>query len=200
MKANSVPLAVNPRRYRNATSVYTPLNTQRLPRLGDINDFFSVGPGVLGVALQDGSAALVDEHDYFLLQSAGWTARWTQRKVTGDNCYPSINHGDRIKPLARIILDAQTGEKVRYRNGDRNDLTRGNLLLKAKGGQEIGFSQRVCPQAPALSSEERRRVMAKVRESVGSASIEDRLIAGQLAFTAATSRLAGRPTAAPVQV
>lgn len=189
METNPAPSAPAPRWYGNATSPYTPLNTQSLPRLGCINDFFPIRPGVIGVVLQDGSIVLVEECDYFLLQIAGWTARWTQRKVTGDNCYPSINHGDKIRPLCRVILDARKGETVRYRNGDRNDLTRGNLILKAKGGKEIGCSNRTCPQAPILGATERARTIAAVAASVGSASIDDRLCAGTMAVRAAAPRV-----------
>lgn len=190
METNPAPSAPAPRWYGNATSPYTPLETQRLPRLGGINDFYPIRPGVVGVVLQDGSVVLVEERDYYLLQIAGWTARWTQRKVTGDNCYPSINHGDKIRPLCRVILDARKGETIRYRNGDRNDLTRGNLILKAKGGMEIGFSNRKCPQAPVLCAAERARTVAAVAASVGGASIEDRISTAAIAVRAATPHIA----------
>ena len=186
----STPAAQTPRWYGPATSPYTPDDTQRLPRLGGMNDIVPFSPTVLGVVLQDGSTAKVEARDYCLLQAAGWTARWTQRKVTGNNYYPSINHGDKIRPLARIILDARKGERISYRNGDRNDLTRGNLSLKAKGGKEIGFSHRTCPQAPILSCDERARVIAAVTASVGSASIDDRVSVGEMAVRAAAPHVA----------
>lgn len=195
METNTAPPAPTPRWYGNATSPYTPLNTQRLPRPGCKNDVVKIAPGILGVVLQDGSVALVEATDYHLLQARGWTARWTARKVTGDNQYPSINHGDKIRPLARLILDARDGEKVRYRNGDRNDLRRSNLLLKAKGGNEIGFSRRICPQAPILCSAERARTVAAVAASVGLASFEDRISAGAMAVREAAPRVAAYRTA-----
>lgn len=168
-----------PRKYNAISGWYTPLDTQRLPRPGRTNDLFYVAPRVIGVILQDGSVVLVDADDYHLLQVRGWTARWTARKVTGDNTYPSINHGDRIRPISRIILDARKGERVWSRNGDRNDLRRANLVLKAKGGLEIGFSNRLCQQAPILSRDERGRVIAAVASAVGSASLEDRVAVAQ---------------------
>ncbi|MGE0350826.1 hypothetical protein [Hydrogenophaga sp.] len=189
MKTNSSQTAPAPRWYGNATSAYTPLNTLRLPRVGGINDLAAIKTGVVGVILQDGSMALVDEEDYLLLQQRGWSARWTQRKVTGDNSYPSINHGDKIRSLCRIILNAQVGETIRYRNGDRNDLTRRNLILKAKGGKAIDFGSRSCPQAPILSLKERGRKIAAVIAAVGSASANDRIAAGKLAIDASFSRL-----------
>lgn len=189
MEMISAPSAPAPRWYGNATSPYTPLDTLRLPRIGRTNDFFSVRVGTMGVVLQDGSLVLVEERDYYLLQAAGWTARWTARKVTGDNQYPSINHGDKIRPLCRIILDARKGETIRYRNSDRNDLTRGNLILKAKGGREIGSSQRTCPQAPILSRDERSRVIAAVACAVGTASAGDRIAVGEVAVREASPRL-----------
>lgn len=142
------------------------------------------------MVLQDGSAVIVEEQDYYLLQAAGWSGRWTQRKVTGNNFYPSINHGDKIWPIVRVILDAHKGERISYRNGDRNDLTRGNLILKAEGGKQIGFSGRTCPQAPILSRDERGRVIAAVVASVGSASTEDRVSVGEMAVRAAAPRVA----------
>src|SRR5688572_12106119 len=154
METNPAPMAPAPRWYGNATSPYTPLDTLRLPRTGRTNDVLGIGPGILGVVLQDGTTALVEERDYHLLRASGWSGRWTARKVTGDNTYPSINHGDKSRPLARVILDARKGETIRYHNGNRNELTRADLILKAKGGKEIGFSNRACPQAPILSSEE----------------------------------------------
>lgn len=192
MENNSAPLAPTPRWYGNATSSYTPLETQRLPRTGRINDVLGVAPGMLGVVLQDGTTALVEERDYHLLRARGWIGRWTARKVTGDNTYPSINHGDKIRFLARIILDAREDERVSYRNGDRNDLRRCNLILKAKGGKEIGSSSRSCPQAPILSNEERGRIMVRVGEAVGSATPEDRIAVGQTAVLAALPALLTR--------
>lgn len=185
METNLAPSAPTPRWYGNASCPYTPLNTQSLPRLGCINDFFPVRPGVIGVVLQDGSIVLVEERDYFLLQMAGWTARWTQRRVTGDNCYPSINHGDKIRTIARIILDARDGERIKYRNGNQNDVTRENLILKAKGGKEVGFSHRTCAQAPILSQDERGRMIAIVASAVGCATMQDRLAVGNAAVSKA---------------
>lgn len=184
MQSNSAPQAPTPRWYGHATSPYTPLDTQRLPRVGGINDFFPIAPGVIGVVLQDGSVVVIEERDYYLLQAAGWTARWTQRKVTGDNYYPSINHR-KIRTLARLILDARTDERVGYRSGERNDLTRGNLILKAKGGKEICSANRTCPQAQILSRDERGRILAAVGASVGGASINDRIEVGKAAVRAA---------------
>lgn len=195
METNLAPKAPTPRWYGNATSPYTPLETQRLPRLGCRNDLLGLEPGIVGVVLQDGTVARVHELDYQLTRACGWTGRWTARKVTGDNTYPSINHGDKIRPLARIILDARKGEVVSYRNGDRHDLTRANLILKAKGGKEIGFSYRSCPQAPILSTAERKRIMDRVGLAVGSATQEDRTAVGQVAARAAFPALVLRPGA-----
>jgi hypothetical protein len=189
METTSTQSPPSRRWYGNATSAYTPLNTMRLPRIGGINDLVAVGAGVVAVILQDGSAALVNEEDYALLQRCGWAARWTQRKVTGDNCYPSINHGDKIRPVCRVILNAQEGERVHYRNGDRNDLRRENLILKGKGGEPLDCRSRTCPQAPSLSRNERGRKIAAVSAAVGAASLEDRVNVGRLAATASRSRL-----------
>lgn len=175
MKSSPTPSTPTPRWYGDATSHYTPLDTQRLPRPGGQNETVDLAPSILGVILQDGTVALVDQQDYNLMRTNGWTGRWTARKVTGDNQYPSINHGDKIRPVARLILDARKGERVRYRNGNRNDLTRSNLILNAKGGAEIGSTNRTCPQAPVLCEAERARIAAAVGTAVGSASMQDRI-------------------------
>lgn len=176
---------------------YTPLNTWRLPRTGRMNDVLSVAPGIVGVVLQDGSVALVDEADYQLIRAQGWIGRWTQRKVAGDNSYPSINHG-KIRTVGRLILDARKGEKVSYRDGDQNNLTRANLILKAKGGKEIGSSNRTCPVAPALGAAQVAREVAAVKAAVGNATLEDRIAIGLGAVqVAATSLLGPKRPAAP---
>ncbi|MDD3937974.1 hypothetical protein [Rhodoferax sp.] len=168
-----------PRWYGNATVPYTPLGSTSIPRCGGKNDTTDIAPGIIGVILQDGTVVQVNIEDYNLLRASGWTGRWTARWVTGDNQYPSINHGDRIRVIARVILDARKGETVKYRNGDRNDLTRGNLILKAKGGIKIGSSNRVCPAAPILGSAERNRKFAAISAAVGTVSLCDRFAAAQ---------------------
>ena len=177
MQSNPAPSAPIPRWYGNATCPYTPLGSNSIPRCGGQNDTADITKGIVGVILQDGTVVRVNIEDYNLLRARGWTARWTARWMTGDNQYPSINHGDRIRVVARIILDARKGETVRYRNGDRNDLTRGNLILKAKGGVELGSSKRFCPQAPLIGSAERNRTLAAVATAVGTASMGDRVAA-----------------------
>lgn len=189
MHKNLAPSASTTRFYGASQTPYTPLDTLRTPRIGQTNDLIALGPGLIGVVLQDSSVAQVDESDYQLLRASGWLGRWTQRKVSGNNYYPSINHGDKIWPIVRLILDAQKGEKVYYRNGDTNNLTRANLILKAKGSQEIGFSNRSCPQAPTLSSEERIRSIDRVSEAVGTATPEERIATGIRAVYGATSNL-----------
>lgn len=115
--------------------------------------------------------------DYNLLRKRGWTARWTARKVTGNNTYPSINHGRKILPVARVILDARKDEKVRYRDGDRLNLTRENLSLRAKGGAEINASRRRCRIAPVVSR------IAPHRETAGADSRDVRTAFRAIAVT-----------------
>lgn len=153
---------------------YTPLGTMCLPRPGWQNDTLSIADGVTGVVLQDSSVARVDVTDYQRLRDCGWVARWTSRKVTGNNFYPSINHGDKIRPIARIILDAGKHERVRYRDGNQLNLTRENLILMAKGGKEIDGSNRRAPLAPVVGNAESRRAAARVSASVGHASPAER--------------------------
>lgn len=181
MQSIPAPSAPIPRWYGNATCPYTPLGSNSIPRCGGQNDTVDIAEGIVGVILQDGTVVRVNIEDYNLLRARGWTARWTARWVTGDNQYPSINHGDRIRVVARVVLDARKGEIVRYKNGDRNDLTRGNLILKAKGGIDIGSSKRLCRDAPVLGSAERNRSFAVVAAAVGTASMGDRVAAAQQA-------------------
>lgn len=190
MQSTPAPLAPTPRWYGNATSPYTPLGTMSLPRRGGQNDTEDIAPGIIGVILQDGTVVRVNTDDYNLLRARGWTSRWTARWMTGNNQYTSINHGDRIRVVARLILDARRGETIRYRNGDRTDLTRANLILKAKGGIEIGSAQRFCPLAPILCAAEKARTFATVAASVGSASIDDRIRVGEMAVRAAAPHVA----------
>lgn len=82
--------------YGSARVPYTPLGTSCIPRPGWKNDTLSIADGVTGVVLQDSSVVRINVTDYQCLQDCGWIARWTARKVTGDNFYPSINHGDKI--------------------------------------------------------------------------------------------------------
>ena len=160
--------------YGVARVPYTPLNTQRLPRPGWKNDTLSIADGITGVILQDSSVAHVDAADYQRLRDCGWIARWTSRKVTGNNFYPSINHGDKIRVVSRIILNAGKDEKVKYHDGNQLNPTRANLILTAKGGKEIDSSNRRAPIAPVLGNAESRRSAARVSASVGHASPAER--------------------------
>lgn len=179
-------------RWYGATRVpYTPLGTQRLPRPGWKNDTLGIAGDVTGVILQDSSVAHADAADYQRLQDCGWVARWTSKKVTGNNFYPSINHGDKIRPIARIILNAGKDEKVKYRDGNQLNLTRANLILTAKGGKEIDGSNRRAPIAPVLGNAEGRRSAARVSASVGHASPAERAAtASQAVAKAITQPLA----------
>ena len=150
---------------------YTPTCTNFLPRPGFQNDTVAIAPGVTGVVLQDGNIALVDDEDYISTRDTGWLGRWTARKVSGNNTYPSINHGDMIRPLSRVILDARKGERVRYRTSDRYDLTRKNLVLCGPHGVQINFDNRRSPIAPIIRQEEGARAAARVASKVGTASL-----------------------------
>lgn len=175
--------------YGPANNQYTPLGTSCLPRPGLQNDTVLIAAGITGVVLQDSTVVLVDSDDYDLLRARGWTARWTSRKVTGDNIYPSINHGDKIRPIARIILEAGTDEKVRYRDGNQLNLTRSNLSLRAKGGAEINSSARRCPMAPIVSGDESVRAKARIKTKVGHASSTERKHVAQIAVREAQSNV-----------
>lgn len=160
--------------YGAARIPYIPLGTQRLPRPGWKNDTLGIADGITGVILQDGSVTHLDAADYQRLLECGWVTRWTSKKVTGNNFYPSINHGDKIRVISRIILDACKDEEVKYRDGNQLNLTSANLILRAKGGNEIDGSSRRAPMAPALGNAENRRSAARVSASVGRASPAER--------------------------
>ena len=182
--------------YGAARTPYTPLGTSCVPRPGWLNDTLTISRTVTGVVLQDATVVVVNTDDYHLLRERGWTARWTARKVTGNNFYPSVNHGDKIRPIARLILDALRDEKVRYRDGNQLNLTRANLRLIAKGGIEIDSSHRSCPLAPIVGSAESRRAAARVFASVGNATQAERVnIAAQAVRGAAPAILVARTAA-----
>lgn len=141
---------------------YTPLNTMLEPRTPYRNDVEEIDADTLGVILQNGSVVRVERGDYERLRKMGWLGRWTARKVTGNNTYPSVNHGTRIIPLGRVVLGATPGEVVRYL-GSKLDLRRENLALFAKGGERLDHSQRRAKPAPAISPEERRKVLRRMR-------------------------------------
>lgn len=174
-------IAPQVRWYGPANNQYTPLGTSCLPRPGLQNDTVLIAAGITGVVLQDSTVVLVDSDDYDLLRARGWTARWTSRKVTGDNIYPSINHGDKIRPIARIILDAGMDEKVKYRDGNQLNLRRSNLSLRAKGGAEIDSRARRCPMAPIIAGDESVRANGRIKAKVGHASSAERKRVAQLA-------------------
>ena len=181
--------------YGAVRAQYTPLGTSRLPRPGWQNDTLPISTGITGVVLQDSSVVFVGTDDYHLLCARGWIARWTARKVTGNNFYPSINHGGKIRPIARIILNAGKDEKVRYRDGNQLNLTRGNLSLRAKGGTEIDGNHRSCPIAPIVGSAESGKAAARVAAKVGNASPLMRATTAAQAVQDAAPRLHAARTA-----
>ena len=148
--------------YGDATSPYHPLGTALPPRLPNRNDLIPVQPDRVAVVLQDGEAAVMSLSDYEELRSKGWKGRLTHRKVTGDNSYPSINHGPRIYTVARVILAAGPRERIRYANGNHLDLTRANLVLSTKGGARVDASSRTAIAAPAITAEQRRTVSRRM--------------------------------------
>lgn len=182
--------------YGAARVPYTPLGTSCLPRPGRRNDTLHIAANITGVVLQDSTVVRINTDDYHLLCTSGWIARWTARKVTGNNIYPSINHGDKIRPIARIILGALRDEKVRYCDGNRLNLTRGNLRLHAKGGMEIDSTHRSCPMASIVSGAESRRAAARVSARVGNASPAERVNAAALAVREAAPAILAARTAA----
>ncbi len=148
--------------YGDATSPYHPLGTSLPPRLPNRNDLIPLQSDRVAVVLQDGDAAVMSRVDYEQLRSKGWKGRLTHRKVTGDNLYPSINHGPRIYTVARVILAAGPRERIRYANGNHLDLTRANLVLSTKGGARVDASGRTAIAAPAITAEQRRTVSRRM--------------------------------------
>lgn len=175
--------------YGASSARYTPLGTSLLPRPGYQNEIAPIAHDILGVILQDGAVVQVNSDDYYMLRARGWIGRWTARPCTGDNTYPSVNHGDKIRYLARLILDARQGERVGYLNGNKLDLTRANLRLRGRGGHEIHSGGRQCPIAPLVGAAEARRIAAQVAIQVGGASTEDRQAVAALAVSRAQPSL-----------
>lgn len=72
--------------------------------------------------------AVLSYNDYQHLVELGLSPNW---HLSGGNVcgYALKTNGDVKVPVARLLLRAMSGEKVRYHDGDRLNLRRGNLSL-----------------------------------------------------------------------
>lgn len=76
--------------------------------------------------------AKVDEADYFALRSKGYVGGWYLNDQRG-TCYVMLNGKDQNNKYAsRLIMSPPKGYVVRYRNNDRKDLRRSNLVLQSR--------------------------------------------------------------------
>ncbi|MET3853775.1 hypothetical protein [Rhizobium sp. OAE497] len=83
------------------------------------------------VPIASGETALVDREVFERLVAQGVSPNWSRTVDRGGRVY--VNVWDRrfknIVPVVRLITDAKKRAVVSYRNGDRFDLRRANLVL-----------------------------------------------------------------------
>lgn len=82
-----------------------------------------------GVYLPDGSLALVDSRDLRDLEERGVTGAWFLADNGQGLPYVRAKGRTNLITVARAIAQAGPDEQVRYRNGNRLDLRRSNLLV-----------------------------------------------------------------------
>lgn len=93
------------------------------------------GQPIAIVPLANGHSARLDRCDWESLLQRGITGNWTFNEVGKGHAYVRAKAlGKKLVMIAREILGARPGEIVGYRNGDRTDLRRSNLLL-SRGGR-----------------------------------------------------------------
>lgn len=76
--------------------------------------------------------ALIDKEDHLRLIEAGYGGSWFLNDPGSGKKYVCLGHGGTNKKVARLIMDPPRGYVVRYRNNDRKDLRRSNLVLQSR--------------------------------------------------------------------
>lgn len=93
------------------------------------------GQPIAVITLADGRTARLDARDWEALLQRGVSPNWLLNSVGGGFAYVRAKTpGQRVVMVAREILGARPGEIAGYRNGDRMDLRRSNLML-SRGGR-----------------------------------------------------------------
>lgn len=111
-------------------------NAAPLRRTANENDIRDLGDGTSLVSLPENAFAHVDNASIEDLRLRGLTGRWYASR-TGNRAYvamwlPSQSGQPGITTVARLITKAGPDQVVRYRNTDRFDLRRCNLLVVPK--------------------------------------------------------------------
>jgi|GEM_PF-6871116 len=97
--------------------------------INDTGDY----PRVLLVPLSRGKGyAQINEEDLARLHSNGYVGKWFLNANASGNAYVRLYYGDNNKNVATLIMDPPPGYVVRYRNNDRKDLRRCNLILQSR--------------------------------------------------------------------
>lgn len=114
----------------NSTQGGRPALVRRSPNVNDIRPFDKQSDAVV---LNDGSVALVDRQDRMRLEARGLVGRWFLNPGRNESLpYVRTQAGDNLVTVARVIVGARKGEKVKYKNGSRLDLRRRNLEVVSR--------------------------------------------------------------------
>lgn len=82
---------------------------------------------------------VLNKDDYERLLFRRYPPNW---RLSNGNVILSQAGNDNV-PVARLVADAGDGERVQFKNGDKRDLRRTNLILvQGKGGAKRGASER----------------------------------------------------------
>lgn len=81
--------------------------------------------------------AILYVEDFFRLVNAGVSWNWALNysSATGPGYLKVTIPGDGRRSVARLVAEAGEREQVRYRNGDKIDLRRSNLLVQKGQGR-----------------------------------------------------------------
>ena len=92
---------------------------------------------IVAVALSNHhEPAVLDHRDYQRLQGAGLCGPWFLNSNGGGYDHVRCMAGGVLMTVARLIVEAPTGRRVRYLDGNRLNLCRNNLALeKGKAGR-----------------------------------------------------------------
>lgn len=79
--------------------------------------------------------AKINEEDLIRLRSNGYVGKWFMNGNARGTEYVRLYHGDNNVHVAKLIMAPPKGYVVRYRNNDRKDLRRCNLVLQPRRAQ-----------------------------------------------------------------
>jgi len=86
------------------------------------------GATIIRIPLTRGKFAIIERDDWEYIKRVGSPNAFADRSHFG-RVYAAVWTGRRNEMIARILLKAKRGQRVRYSNGDTLDLRRANLSL-----------------------------------------------------------------------